>query len=233
MVKFVGVATLWVCLISLPHVAGTPGDTTSVAASPTPAAVADDPGDPFRLAMMPPPVGHKAANGGSGRSYDGSGGPESEAPDDEGAVPPEEKTKAEEKSPKKTSFAAIHFKNELGKPIALVEARFVLDGKELPVVTNLKPDAEVILFSGQLSPGPHICRAHVVMKGNRRGPVTYLEDYDYTMASDAVLTVPEGRGVVFRLAAHRNKKMNTPFERQLEITARADTMPGEVSVLRN
>jgi hypothetical protein len=199
MTKFLGVATLWVCLISLPHVTAPPQDGVVAAVN---SAVADDPGDPFRLAVSP-----ARANAAT--------------PDEPAAKP----------------LARLHFKNDLDKTLTLVEAELTMDGKPLPVVSNLKQGGEVILFSGTLPAGQHVIRTRMLCQGNRRGGgvFTYMDRYRFNVASEEVLTMPEDRSVLFTVIAQRNKGLNVPFERQIVIKADASDLPdsGGPRSLRN
>jgi len=119
-----------------------------------------------------------------------------------------------------TSLAAIHFKNELGKTMTLVEVQVTLDGAELPVVSNLSPDQDVVVFSGPITPGHHFVTTRVVCRGNGRGPVSYLKDYRWIATGNQVLTVPENRAVVYTLAARRLKGANFSWNKPIEILVR-------------
>jgi hypothetical protein len=171
-------------------------------------AVAEDPGDPFRMAIA---------------SLDGAG-------DDSPAGPPAPAAPAQKPQ------ARLHFKNDLDKTLTMVEARFQMDGKMLPVVSDLKAGGEVILFSGPLTPGQHVIRTNVLCQGTKRGGIfTYMDKYRFTVASEEVLTMPDDRSVQFTVIAHRNKGPNVPFDRQIEIKAAAAELPdsGGPRSLRN
>lgn len=221
MSKFLGVASLWVCLISLPHVtapsldeavAGEAPDTAAAFGPGVPkdkaARMTDDPGDPFLLAAASP---------------DGTGPAGPERP--EGAVAPAERP-----------LARLHFRNDLDKTLTLVEAQFTMDGKPLPFVSDLKAGGEVILFSGTLPAGPHVIKTRMICQGNKRGGIfTYMDKYRFNVESEEVLTMPEDRSVQFTVVAHRNKGLNVPFEKQIELTAKAGDLPdsGGPRSLRN
>jgi hypothetical protein len=127
------------------------------------------------------------------------------------------------------SFATIHFKNDLGKTLSLVEARLTLDGDHLPIVTALGPDGDSVVFAGRVTPGHHLLGARLVCRGNQRGPFTYLKDYTWEVASDAVLTVPDDQAVVFTIAATRHAGVNVPLDKQVTITVRDRVLPPPVS----
>jgi hypothetical protein len=127
------------------------------------------------------------------------------------------------------SFATIHFKNDLGKTLSLVEARLTLDGDHLPAVEALGPSGDVVVFAGRVTPGHHLLGAHLACRGNQRGPFTYLKEYTWDVASDAVLTVPDDQAVVFTVAATRRSGPNVPFDKQVTITVRDRVLPPPVS----
>lgn len=209
MSKFLGVASLWVCLISLPHVTEAPPDEAVASESsdagvvppPPPRATKRPhiPGNPFRVAAL-----HAS----------------SEAP----------------ASPAAQQTARLQFKNDLDKTLTLVEAQFTMDGKTLPFVNDLKRGGEVILFTGPLAPGPHVIKARIACQGTQRaGVFTYMDKYRINAESEQVLTMPEDRSVIFTVIARRNKDMYVPFEKQLEITSQASELPdsGGARSLRN
>jgi hypothetical protein len=122
------------------------------------------------------------------------------------------------------SFATVHFKNEVGKAYALAEARFVMDGAPLPVLTNVKSGADVVIFAGRVLPGPHVVETRLAYRGNRRGLVTYMRKYQLTVESREVLTVPKEQAVQFTIAGKENKGFNVRFNEQLGIQVR-DRVP--------
>ncbi|MDB4981728.1 MAG: hypothetical protein JWM82_2480 [Myxococcales bacterium] len=121
------------------------------------------------------------------------------------------------------SFATVHFKNEVGKAYELSEAHFVLDGKPLPVLTDVKSGDDVVVFSGRVLPGPHVVQARLTYQGNRRGPVTYMRKYHLTVEAEEVLTVPKEQAVQFTISGKQNKGFNVPFNEELGIQVRDRT----------
>jgi hypothetical protein len=151
-------------------------------------------------------------------------------PDEDLGDPPPEAPGARREIP--GSFATIHFKNALGKTLTLVEARLTMDGTSLPLVTNLAADQDAVVFSGRVAPGAHSVETHVLCRGKRRGPFTYLKDYKWEVSSEEALTVPADRAVIFTISAVRNKGVNVPFDRELGISVHDEVLPHPVS-LRN
>ncbi|HEX4405787.1 MAG TPA: hypothetical protein VH560_13205 [Polyangia bacterium] len=127
------------------------------------------------------------------------------------------------------SFATIHFKNDLGKTLSLVEARLTLDGNHLPAVVSLGSNDDSVVFAGRVTPGHHLLGTHLACRGNQRGPFTYLQDYTWDVTSDAVLTVPDDEAVVFTIAATRTPGANVPLDKQVTITVRDHVLPPPVS----
>jgi hypothetical protein len=119
-----------------------------------------------------------------------------------------------------SSTIAIHFKNELGKTLTLVEAQVTLDGERLPVVGELRPGEDMQLFSGPARPGHHLVTTRVVCRGTERGPISYVKDYRWTASADQVLTVPDGRMVVYTIAAKRVTGAKMSWNKPIEIVAR-------------
>jgi hypothetical protein len=113
----------------------------------------------------------------------------------------------------------------------MTEVLFTFDGEPLPTVENLQPDQDVVVFSGRLKPGLHLMKTEVHLQGTSRGPITYTKGYKMNVKADQVLTVPENKAVVFTIAATRNKGMNVPFDRQIEIKATAEERPPVTSSL--
>jgi hypothetical protein len=121
------------------------------------------------------------------------------------------------------AFATLHFRNDVGKAYALVEARFTLDGQELPTLTNVKPGSDVTIFSGRVSPGRHVAETTLVYQGNRRGLVTYMRKYKLTVHSQEVLVVPPEQARQFTISGRENKGLRVPFDRQVGIEVRDRT----------
>jgi hypothetical protein len=151
-------------------------------------------------------------------------------PNEDLGDPPPQAPSAQREIP--GAFATIHFKNALGKTLTLAEARLTMDGKSLPVVTNLATDRDAVVFAGRVAAGAHAVETHVTCRGKRRGPFTYLKEYTWEVTSEETLTVPADRAVIFTISAVRNKGVNVPFDRQLGITVHDEVLPHPVS-LRN
>jgi hypothetical protein len=149
-------------------------------------------------------------------------------PAEELGDPPIQATGARKEIP--GSFATIHFKNALGKTLTLAEARLVMDGKPLPLVTNLAAGQDAVVFAGRIAAGAHSVETHVTCRGKRRGPFTYLKDYKWEVTSEEAITVPADQAVIFTISAVRNKGVNTPFDREVGISVHDEVVPRPVSL---
>lgn len=127
-------------------------------------------------------------------------------------------------TPEPTGFATLRFRNGVSK-FQLIEARFVMDGQELPVLTGADAGKDSLIFEGKLRPGRHVVSARIVYQGEKRGPFTYLTGYKMTVESEQVLTVPEGRSVGFTIAAQKNARVDAPVEKQVAITVLDSAQP--------
>jgi hypothetical protein len=131
------------------------------------------------------------------------------------------------------SMTTVHFRNQMGKSVDLTEVLFTFDGHALPTIENIKPDQDVVIFSGRLTPGMHLMRTEMHLQGRSRGPITYTRDYKFRVTAEQVLTVPENKNVVFTIAGTKNKGMNVPFDKQYDLKMTAQEMPPITSSLTN
>ena len=80
-------------------------------------------------------------------------------------------------APAPTAFATVSFRNDVGKKLRLVEARFTMDGEKLPVVlTSAEPGKSYVIVSGAMRPGPHVVTARLTYQGDR-GVFSYMKGY--------------------------------------------------------
>jgi serine/threonine protein kinase len=117
----------------------------------------------------------------------------------------------------------VRFRNDAGDSFKLVEARFVMDGKELPVVTSAQPGKETVVYAGPVRPGRHVMSTRFVYQGNGQGPFTYMNGYKVNLGSEEVLNVPADRPADFTIATQKKPGMNIPIDKQLSVTLRDST----------
>jgi hypothetical protein len=151
------------------------------------------------------------------------------APADEPGAAPRDEHAASPMRDEASSFATIHFKNALDKTLTLVSASLVMDGQALPV-TNLAPQADNVVFSGYVAPGPHVVTTHLTCKGRKRGAVfTYMTDYTWQVRSEQTLNALPNRSMVFRISAARHKGMNVPLDKQVDVAVYNELLPEPLS----
>ena len=84
----------------------------------------------------------------------------------------------------------VSFRNDVGKKLRLVEARFTMDGEKLPVIlTSAEPGKSYVIVSGAMKPGPHVVSARLSYRGDQ-GVFSYMKGYKLNVRSDQVLTAP-------------------------------------------
>lgn len=197
--KPVGVVGLWLFLIAAPHVGA-------------------------RKVQMTPPGGVQlAANDPAGDPGDPFLEGDAGAADADAGAPRAAKKAAP------TALATIHFKNGLDKTLDIVSVTLSMDGEPLAPVTDLRPEADNVVFSGHLTPGEHVVTTHLTCQGTSRGPFTYLSGYRWDVASQQTLTLLDSRSMIFTISAVRHKGMNVPLDKLVDITVYNELLPQPVS----
>jgi len=124
-----------------------------------------------------------------------------------------------------TAFATVSFRNDVGKKLRLVEARFTIDGEALPVVlTSAEPGKSYFVASRALRPGPHVVSARLTYRGER-GVFSYMKGYKLNVRSDQVLTAPADRTTNYIVVGSENKGMTVPLEKRVVVTVEAGARP--------
>jgi len=146
--------------------------------------------------------------------------PDEDCTADEAVVPeaPHAAPAAVAVAPAPTTFATVSFRNDVGKKLRLVEARFTMDGEKLPIViTSAAPGSSHVIASGPMKPGPHIVSARLTYQGDR-GVFSYMKGYTLNVRSDQLLTAPADRPVRFTVVGSENKGMTVPLEKRVVVT---------------
>jgi hypothetical protein len=121
-------------------------------------------------------------------------------------------------APTPTTSATVSFRNDVGKKFRLVEARFTLDGQDLPVVlTTAEPGKSYIIVSGAMKSGRHVVTARLTYRGDR-AVFSYMNGYKLNVSSDQMLTVPADRAANFTVVGRETKGMTVPLERRVVVT---------------
>ena len=143
---------------------------------------------------------------------------------DEDAVPaaatvsPAAQAAATSVAPAPAAFATVSFRNDVGKPLRLVEAQFTMDGKKVPVVlTSAEPGKSYVIISGAVNPGPHVVSARLTYRGDN-GVFSYMKGYKLNVRSDQVLTAPAERTVNVTVVGSENKGLTVPLDKRVVVT---------------
>jgi hypothetical protein len=133
-------------------------------------------------------------------------------------VAPAAQAAATSVAPAPAAFATVSFRNDVGKPLRLVEAQFTLDGKKVPVVlTSAEPGKSYVIVSGAVMPGPHVVSARLTYQGDN-GVFSYMKGYKLNVRSDQVLTAPVDRTVNVTVVGSENKGLTVPLEKRVVVT---------------
>jgi hypothetical protein len=117
------------------------------------------------------------------------------------------------------AHAALYFKNEAGETFRLVDARFVMDGAELPtVIKAAERGKSYAVFSGDLHPGHHVVTTHLMYQGANHGVFSYMNDYAFKVESDEVLTTDSGQAASFTIVCKERTGFNEPVDKRLVVT---------------
>jgi len=120
-------------------------------------------------------------------------------------------------APARDAFATVNFRNDVSAKLRLVEARFTMDGNDLPtVLTSPEPGKSYVVVSGPMKPGAHYVTARLTYQGERR-VFTYMNGYKLKVSSNQVVTAPENRTVSFTVVGAENKGMTVPLDKRVVV----------------
>jgi hypothetical protein len=118
-----------------------------------------------------------------------------------------------------TVQATLRFKNEAGATYKLVEARFVMDGAELPtVITSAERGATQQVFSGQVPAGHHVVASRLTYQGADRAIFSYMKGYTFHVKSDDEFFARGKNAVSMTIVCKEKTGFNDPVERRLFVT---------------
>jgi len=121
-------------------------------------------------------------------------------------------------APVPTTQATVSFRNDVGKKLRLVEARFTMDGADLPVVlTSADPGKSYVITSRSVIPGPHVVTVRLTYRGDR-GVFSYMQGYKRNVQAQQLLTAPADRPVTFTGVGSEHKGMTVPLEKRVVVT---------------
>jgi hypothetical protein len=131
----------------------------------------------------------------------------------------EEVAAAPEAALEAPSRATLRFKNEAGNNYKLVEARFVMDGAELPtVLTSAQRGEAQQIFSGPLPAGHHVLASRLTYQGADRAIFTYMKGYTFHVKSDDEFVARSKNSINMTIVCKEKTGLNDPVERRLFVT---------------
>ena len=91
------------------------------------------------------------------------------------------------------SEATVSFRNEVGEKFQLTQARFTVDGIELPAIAlDVAQGKETVIFKGPMTSGRHVITSHLSYQGRNRAIFTYLDGYTLNLESKDEVFVVSG-----------------------------------------
>jgi len=112
----------------------------------------------------------------------------------------------------------LRFRNDVGDAFEMQEARFTLDGRDLPtVLTGAARGQDYVIFTGQIPPGRHSLSSHVVYQGRSRSIFTYMKGYTFTLDTTHELNVPDGGATSATIVGRPNRGLTVAFEHSLKV----------------
>jgi hypothetical protein len=133
--------------------------------------------------------------------------------------------------PQQTTAAAagnLHFRNDAGSRFELMEARFSLDGQDLPLVfTHADPGQDLVVVAEPLAPGRHVVSTQLLYRIKGRKVFTYMNSYRFSVRSEEVLTALPDRSATFTIVGAEKKGINTPIDKTLKVNVETSVAPPE------
>jgi hypothetical protein len=125
---------------------------------------------------------------------------------------------AEPALPGAENGTTLYFRNDVGNRFNLVQARFSLDGRDLPaVITRADQGQDYIIFTGHLAPGRHVVTSHVTYQGRSVAVFTYMKGYTFNLDTTNDVEMPATGSLTAVIVGHENKGFNVPFEQSLGV----------------
>jgi hypothetical protein len=140
-----------------------------------------------------------------------------EAPATETPAPAAQAPSRQADAPVRDAFATVNFRNDVDNKLRLVEARFRIDGVDVPgVLTGPERGKSYVVISGPMKSGAHIVTVRLTYQGARR-VFSYMKGYKLNVRADQVLTAPANRTVSFTIVGAENKGMTVPLDKRVVV----------------
>jgi hypothetical protein len=112
----------------------------------------------------------------------------------------------------------LRFRNDVGDAFQLNEARFTLDGRDLPsLLINVARGQEYVIFTGPLRPGRHLIASPLTYQGRARSIFTYMKGYMLTLDTMHELNVSDTGATTATIVGRPNKGLTVAFENSLKV----------------
>ena len=122
----------------------------------------------------------------------------------------------------------LHFRNDAGSRFELMEARFSLDGQDLPVVfTHADRGQDLVVVAEPLAPGRHVVSTQLLYRIKGRKVFTYMNSYRFSVRAEEVLTALPDRSATFTIIGAEKKGINTPIDKTLKVNVETSVAPPE------
>jgi hypothetical protein len=117
------------------------------------------------------------------------------------------------------AHTTLRFKNDAGSDYKLVEARFVIDGAQLPtVITSAQRGQIQPVFSGELPAGRHVLASRITYQGADHAIFSYMKGYTFHVTSDDEFVAGSHDAVSMTVICKEKTGFNQPMERRLFVT---------------
>jgi hypothetical protein len=122
----------------------------------------------------------------------------------------------------------LHFRNDAGSRFELMEARFSLDGTDLPlVITHADRGQDMVVVAEPLAPGRHVVSTQLLYRSKGRKVFTYMNTYRFSVRSEEVLTALPDHTATFTIVGTEKNGINTPIDKTLKVNVETSVTPPE------
>jgi hypothetical protein len=120
----------------------------------------------------------------------------------------------------------LHFRNDAGARFELMEARFSVDGENLPlVITHADRGQDLVVVAEPLAPGRHVVSTQLLYRMKGRKVFTYMNTYRFSLRSEEVLTALPDHTATFTIVGTEKKGLNTPIDKTLKVNVETNVAP--------
>jgi hypothetical protein len=120
--------------------------------------------------------------------------------------------------PETTLPATVDVRSDMGKRFKLIEARVVMDGRELAHRVASKGqelEQQFRAYEGEVGPGVHQVTVQLVYEGRNVGIFTYMDDYKIRLQSSAEVTVQDrAHPAAVQVLAYEKPGFTVPVEQK-------------------